>query len=135
VPPAATGEWAGREEQLAAWQDETWSFHTPRDGWIAYALDENKILAIRDGEWTIASFDAAIPERLGVNVTASAPNRIAVAGDACLFTREGAGHQIKINKATPVDTASILLQTGFSARVEIGIIDNDDLRFKGPSSL
>lgn len=130
VPAAAAGGWAGKEGMVAAWQDEAWSFHAPRDGWIAYALDENKMLAFRDGDWAIAAFETTIPERLGVNATATAPNRMVVAGDASLFTHEGASHQVKINKATIVDTASILLQTGFSARAEIGIVGGDDLRFK-----
>ena len=130
VAAGATGEWAGREGKVAAWQDDAWNFHAPKAGWIAYAADENTMLVFLDGNWAVAAFDVSIPERLGVNATADAPNRIAIGGDASLFTHEGAGHQIKINKATVVDTASILLQTGYSARAEIGLVGNDDLRLK-----
>jgi hypothetical protein len=130
VPAGATGAWAGREKHVAAWQDGVWVFYMPRAGWLAHALDENRLLAFGPADWALAAFNVALPERLGINATADAPNRLALSGEASLFTHEGAGHQIKINKALAADTASLLFQSGFSGRAEIGIVGNDDLRFK-----
>ena len=61
VPAAATGEWAGKDGMVAAWQDEAWSLHAPRDGWIAYALDENNLRCRRPV--SVRHFARPIPER------------------------------------------------------------------------
>ncbi|MFN3867486.1 MAG: DUF2793 domain-containing protein [Hyphomicrobiaceae bacterium] len=67
---------------------------------------------------------------VGVNATADATNRLAVSAAASLFNHDGAGHQQKINKATATDTASVLYQTAFSGRAEMGLTGDDDFHFK-----
>jgi hypothetical protein len=57
-------------------------------------------------------------------------NRLAVASDAVLFTHAGSGHQIKVNKAASGDTASLLFQTGWSGRAEMGTAGSDDFAIK-----
>lgn len=130
VPTGATGAWAGREKHVAAWQDDVWVFYMPRTGWLAHAVDENALLTFGSSDWALSAFNVALPDRLGLNATATAPNRLVVAGDASLLTHEGAGHQLKINKAAASDTASILFQTAFSGRAEIGTAGSDDFRLK-----
>lgn len=130
VPVGATGVWAGQAKAMAAWQDGTWSFYAPRGGWLACVLDENRLLAFKAGDWTPAVFDIAILDRLGINATADATNRLVVAAPASLFNNEGAGHQIKVNKANPGDTASLLFQTSWSGRAEMGLAGSDAFRIK-----
>ena len=130
VPPGAAGAWTGRDKAVAAWQDGAWAFHAPREGWLASVLDENRLLAFRAGDWAAARFDIAAIDRLGVNATADATNRLAVAAPASLFNNEGAGHQIKVNKATAGDTASLLFQTGWSGRAEMGLAGSDAFHIK-----
>lgn len=60
---------------------------------------------------------------LGLHTGWDQANRFAVASAAALLSHEGAGHQLKINK----DTASLLLQSGFSSRGEIGPASSGDL--------
>jgi hypothetical protein len=67
---------------------------------------------------------------VGVNVTADATNRLSVVSPASLFSHEGAGHQLKINKDTAADTASVLFQTAFSGRAEFGLAGDDDFHVK-----
>jgi hypothetical protein len=67
---------------------------------------------------------------VGVNATADAENRLAVRSPASLFDNEGGGHQVKLNKAQAADTASLLFQTGYSGRAEIGLAGDDDLHVK-----
>jgi hypothetical protein len=67
---------------------------------------------------------------LGVNAAADATTRFAIAAAASLFNHAGAGHQHKINKAAAGDTASLLFQTGFSGRAEMGTAGDDDFHFK-----
>jgi hypothetical protein len=67
---------------------------------------------------------------VGVNATADETNRLSVASPASLFSHEGAGHQLKINKDTAGDTASVLFQTDFSGRAEFGLAGDDDFHVK-----
>ncbi len=75
-------------------------------------------------------------ELLGVNTTADTTNRLAVRAAAALFTAVNAvdggsgDFQTKINKETAGDTASLLYQTGFSGRAEIGLTGDDNFHFK-----
>ena len=133
VPTGATGTWTGHAEAIAAWQDGAWTFHAPRGGWLAYALDEATLLLWSGSGWTdhagtIGELqDMAL---LGVNATADAGNRLALAAPASLFNHEGAGHQLKINKAAVGDTASVLFQTGWSGRAELGLAGDDEFHVK-----
>jgi hypothetical protein len=67
---------------------------------------------------------------VGINTTADAGNRLAVASPASLFTHEGTDHRLKINKAAEADTASLLFQDGYSGRAEMGLAGSDDFAVK-----
>lgn len=67
---------------------------------------------------------------LGINATADATNKLAVASPATLFNHDGNGHQVKVNKNAAADTASLLYQTNFSGRAEIGTTGDDDFHIK-----
>ena len=126
IAAGATGDWSGADGQLAAFQDGAWALIPPQTGWRVYLIDEDRTLVWTGAAW---SADAAV-DQIGVNATADATNRLAVAAEASLLTHAGAGHQVKINKAAPADTASLLFQTAFSGRAEIGLAGDDQLRVK-----
>jgi len=72
---------------------------------------------------------------LGINTGADANNRLAVKANAELLSHDdvtpGSGDARKvINKAGTGNTASLLLQTGFSGRAEIGLVGEDNLTVK-----
>ncbi len=67
---------------------------------------------------------------LGVNASADAANRVAIAAANVLVTDEGAGLQIKLNKSGAGYTASYLFQTGWSGRAEFGLVGGDDFKLK-----
>ena len=53
IPAAtATGAWAGKETQVAVWDGSAWVFGVPREGWIAYIEDEQKISVFRSSAWS-----------------------------------------------------------------------------------
>ncbi|MCB1485614.1 MAG: DUF2793 domain-containing protein [Hyphomicrobiaceae bacterium] len=131
VAAGATGAWAGQEGLVAAYQDAAWLFYPVRTGWRAWIVDESALFVWNGSSWQQASVASLNPVALvGVNATADTTNRLAVASDATLFNHAGAGHQIKLNKATSGATASQLYQTGFSGRAEIGTTGDDDFHFK-----
>jgi hypothetical protein len=133
VADGGTGNWAGKDLQVAAWQDGGWVFHLPRPGWLCWIADENLLVAW-DGEGWIevgaVMGTLSGPETLGINALANETNRLAVASEAVLFNHDGSGHQLKINKNEDTDTASLLYQTGFSGRAEMGLTGDDDYHFK-----
>jgi len=126
---APTEAWAGQGGDLAAWFDGDWHFVTPGAGWQAGFGSE---LRIFDGSaWVVPG--AGTLENLpglGINTSYDATNRLSVAAEATLLNHEGAGHQLKLNKAAATDTASLLFQTGFSGRAEMGTAGNDDFSVK-----
>ena len=133
VAVAATGAWAGKDNQVAAWQDNAWIFYTPLEGWLCWVGDEDKLVNWDGSGWIGVSADTSEIQNanhVGVNATADDSNRLAVSSPATLFNHEGNGHQIKINKALSTDTASQLFQTGFSGRAEFGLTGDDDFHIK-----
>lgn len=125
----ATGAWAGKSNTIAAFQDGAWAFYGPRVGWTAWVADEGVPVVWDGAAWVAAGVTDSTP-RLGINATADATNRLAVAAPASLFTHEGNGHQLKINKSDSGDTGTVLFQTGWSGRAEMGLAGDDDYRVK-----
>lgn len=124
VAADATGAWAGQAGNVAAWDGTAWRFLAPQPGWRAWVLIEAVDLIWRDGGWGPVPPPDSLGQ-IGVNTVADTVNRLAVAADATLLTHEGAGHQLKINKAAPGETASLLFQSGWSGRAEMGLAGND----------
>ena len=130
VPAGATGAWAGHTDEIAAWQSGAWLFHDPAPGWQLYCKADQTQYVFDAGAWMpVASLASGLP-RLGINTTADTTNRLAVAAAATLLTHAGNGHQVKINKAAPADTASLLYQTSWSGRAEMGLAGDDNWHLK-----
>lgn len=131
--PSPTGAWAGRDGQLAAWLDGGWEFIAPQAGWRAYGRADQSLRS-HDGSGWLAVQGAAPNltnlSELGVNAAPDATNRLAVGAAGSLFTHDGGDHRMVLNKAAAADTGSILWQTGFSGRAEIGLAGNDALSLK-----
>ena len=130
VAAAPTGAWAGAAGRLAAWQDGAWAIYQPRNGWLAWIEDEGITVAWNGTAWVSTGGSVNPAPLVGVNATADTTNRLAVSSVASLFNHAGAGHQMKINKNTATDTASLLFQTGFSGRAEMGLSGVDNFSFK-----
>ncbi len=129
----ATGDWAGHDLEVTAFQDGTWMFYAPMVGWTSWVEDETQSVAWNGSTWTDTGGGSASvnPTPLvGVNATADTTNRLSVNSQAVLLNHEGSGHQLKINKNTAGDTASLLFQTGFSGRAEFGTTGDDDFHVK-----
>ena len=131
VALAATGAWSGKSAQLAFRQDGAWIFIEPRSGWRAWFATDNRLRVLQDGAWVEMSLPAGgTMSMLGINATADLTNRLALSATATLFNNAGNGHQIKINKAAIGDTASLLFQTAWSGRAEMGLAGNDSFAIK-----
>ncbi len=135
LPAAATGDaWAGRPAgALMRWEAGAWAALPSGVGQVAYVRDEARLLVRTASGWTdVAALLTALQNltALGVGATADAGNPLTVRGPAALLTHAGAGMQLKLNKATAADTASLLYQTGFSGRAELGLCGDDRFHIK-----
>jgi len=126
-----TAAWAGQGLSLAAWINSAWMFVPLQTGWIAFGLDSGTLRIWNGTAWQMPDIgDLNNLAGLGVGTTADGTNRLAVQSPATLFNHDGAGHQMKINKAGMADTASLLFQNSFSGRAELGLAGNDDFSIK-----
>ncbi len=130
VAAGATGVWAGQAGRIALLSETGWQFTQPLPGWRAHVLSEGQT-AVFDGlGWETPSDGPLTVTQLGVSATADAVNRLVVAAPATLLNHAGSGHQLKLNKAAAGDTASLLFQTGFSGRAEMGTAGTDNFSVK-----
>lgn len=123
--PGATGEWAGHDGEIALRAETAWAFLSPREGWRVWDRENAAMMVYRGGEWAAPAFS-----RLGINATPDATNRLALASDATLFSHDGAGHQLKLNKNTAGDTASLLYQAGWTGHAEMGLTGSNNWSLK-----
>ncbi len=130
VAAAATGPWAGQAGRIALFTETGWQFTEALPGWRAHVLSEGQT-AVFDGlAWETPSEAPLSVPQLGVAATADPVNRLTVAAPATLLNHAGSGHQLKLNKAAATDTASLLFQTGFGGRAEMGTAGSDDFSLK-----
>ena len=132
VADGATGAWAGQEQNVAVWVDSTWQFFEPVLGWRADISGSGAEVRFDGTDWQPVSNVPNLQNLAGIGVgtTSDATNRLAVSADATLLNNAGAGHQLKLNKNAAGDTNSLLFQTGFSGRAEMGTSGTDDFSFK-----
>lgn len=128
VGDAPTGAFAGHADAVATFDGSAWRFDTPAAGWIVWLAADEAALVFGGAGW--ADLKVRSADRLGIATGADDTNRLAVASPAVLFTHAGAGTQVKLNKAAAADTASVLFQTGWSGRAEMGTAGDDKFRFK-----
>lgn len=130
VAAAATGAWVGQTGKVAVFYGLGWEFYAPLKGWQAYIVAEAEVAVYTGTAWAAPSESPAEFSQLGVSTSPDATNRLAVSSPATLLNHAGAGHQVKINKASSADTASVMFQTSFSGRAEMGTAGNDDFAIK-----
>ncbi|MBI1392425.1 MAG: DUF2793 domain-containing protein [Alphaproteobacteria bacterium] len=136
APAGAAGDWAGGENALFVFTDGAWMKRTPQPGWVAWLVDEEALVVWSDGAWRglEVGFGAGLAsgdfDRVGVNASADAINRLTVESPSVLFNRETDTVSLTLNKEAAGDDARIVLQTDFSSRAIIGLLGDDDFALK-----
>lgn len=139
VSAGATGAWAGRDGQIAAWLDGGWEFFAPRPGWRAYVADEQSIVVYDGSDWieiadTLRSLQNL--SLLGIGTEADAVNPFAARTNKALWTAryasEGGDGDLRytMNKQATGNTLSLMMQSNWSGRAEIGLVGSDDLALR-----
>lgn len=137
LPPGAAGARWGEMKPgaLALFENGGFVELAAVAGQVAYVADTGGFLLFDGASWTDRPFRPKQADMFGVNADPSAYNKLTVASDAELLTHDartpGSGDARKIiNKAAPGRTASVLFQSGWSGRAEIGLAGNDDLSIR-----
>ncbi|WP_333590983.1 DUF2793 domain-containing protein [Brevundimonas sp.] len=141
LPVGATGAaWTGQSAgTLMRFEAGGWSVVPTPDGLIVVVLDEPAVVMRLDGGW--APLGQTLGEiqglsRLGLGATADAANPFSVKLNKALWAARGPGEggdgdlRFTFNKSSASDVLSLLFQSGWSGRAEIGLIGDDDLRLK-----
>lgn len=142
VGPGAGGPWTGQDGKIASF-DSGWQFLTPRAGWLCWDAGTEELLVFTDGTWQAFSGGGGgggatfqnIP-LLGVGAEADEINPFTAQLNSALWTaREtddgGTGDlRYVMNKQTGANVLSLLFQSGFGGRAEIGLIGDEDFLFK-----
>jgi hypothetical protein len=130
VQASGSGDWAGQDNTLAVWRDTGWQFIAPLAGWQAQVLDDGTAVIFDGTGWAPAPLDLQNQPGIGLGTSYDTTNRLAVAAEATLLSHDGNGHQLKVNKASASDTASLLFQDNWSGRAEMGLAGDDNFHIK-----
>ena len=129
IGTAPTGAWTGKAGKIALFEDGAWIYLVPRTGWVGWFAEASRSKIWTGTAWADLLTESEISQ-IGINASADATNRLVVSAAATLLNHAGAGHQLKINKADDGDTGSLMFQTGFSGRAEMGLSGSDDFEIK-----
>ena len=138
LPAIPTGAvWsAWAQGDLARAELGGWTRVPAPTGTLAVVLDEGCLVVRGGGGWT--PFPARLQNltRLGLNTTADAGNPFAAKLNKALWTALSTGDggdgdlRLTFNKDGSADVLSLLFQSGYGGRAELGLIGDDDLRLK-----
>lgn len=141
LPTGRTGaDWATRAVGTLVRADlGGWVAVPVQDGLIALVEDTDELIVRSGGDW--APLGARLGtlqglSRLGLNATADATNPFAARVNKALWTAletdaGGDGDlRLTLNKQASGDVLSLLFQSGFAGRAELGLIGSDDLTLK-----
>ncbi len=132
IVEAGTAGWAGKDGAIAAFQTGGWLFHQPEAGWTCHHGSADALWRFDGATWSSLPplADQQNLGRVGIGASADAANPLTVAGPGALFTHAGASHRITVNKAQAGDTASLLFQSGWSGRAEMGLTGTENFAIK-----
>src|SRR5690606_17854550 len=80
VAAGPTGAWTDKAGWIASFSEDRGRFHAVKPGFVMWLADEGRLM-VHDGE-NLVDVSASLPEsvsRVGINATADATNRLAVA--------------------------------------------------------
>lgn len=128
---------ANYAQQLAIFENGDWVFQAPQPGWRIFDQSNDQSRIYTGSIWRVDeaedlnSYTGSLANlsSLGVGTTANANTVFAVQGDYSLFNGTPS-HSLAVNRGQNTDTASVIFQTGFTGRAEIGLTGDDNLTIR-----
>lgn len=141
LPEGATGSAWGQAAvgDLIRAEAGGWTVLAVPEGTRAMVLDEAVALVRVGGDWLLLGSRLGQVQglaRLGLNATADAGNPFVARVNTGLWTALETGQggdgnlRLTLNKESAGDVLSLLFQSGWGGRAELGLIGDDDLRLK-----
>lgn len=139
VPAGAEGDWAGRDQSVAVFDGAGWRFFAPRTGWRVWVEDEARLIVRDANGWRDATDPPSTLGELvaiGLGTGTDAANPFSAKLNNALFSalsdaEGGTGDlRLKLNKTGPTNVGSLMWQSGWSGRAELGLIGEDALSLK-----
>lgn len=139
VAAGATGAWDGQDGKVAVRQDGAWVFLSPRAGWLALVADEGEFFHFTGSAWSSVAGTIATLQNLallGVGTDAEGTNPFSAKLNKALWAAKPAGEggdgdlRYTMNKEAAGNVLSLLMQSGWSGRAELGLIGDDNLAIK-----
>lgn len=151
-PPALPGEgaawivpadggtgWAGAANALCVFRDGAWLALVPATGWRVWVGDEGRLCVFDGTAWTVATGTPSEIQdlvRLGVGTSADAASPFSAKVNNALWTARYAGEggngdvRYTLNKEGAANVLSLLFQSNWTARAEIGLVGDDVLSLR-----
>lgn len=136
VGTTPTGEWENHPGKIAVMVDGAWMYSAPFRGLRAFDENLGKLIVHDGSDWHPVSADLQNAETVGINTSADQTNRLAVKSDAVLFSSDDQAEvptgdiRLVLNKEATGDVNSVIFQTGYSGRVELGCPGSDDFEIR-----
>lgn len=138
VAASPTGAWAGHANHIAVYLDGVWIFFVPSNGWLAWVVDEGKLLGWNGTAWVDALATVSAIQNLpllGILTAADTTNRLAVKANGVLLSHDdvtpGTGNlRVTLNKSAAAKDASFTFQDTFSTRALFGLLGDDNFTIK-----
>lgn len=141
LPVGATGAaWsAGQPGSLLRFDAGGWSTIPVPEGCLIYMQEDAEFLVREAGGWVALGLRLGSIhglDRLGLNTTADAENPFAARLDKALWTArdvaEGGSGDLRMtfNKSGPSAVLSLLMQSAFGGRAELGLVGSDDFSLR-----
>ena len=137
VGPGATGAWTGWDGDVASFAEGGWTRLAARPGWRAWVEDEGALVVHDGAGWAgTTSTEQQNLSLLGIGTAADAANPFAAKLNAALWSArtaaEGGSGNLRyaLNQEAAGNVLSILLQTGWSGRAELGLVGDDNFVLK-----
>lgn len=130
------GAWQGQDGKIAIWRDGGWRFLSPQPGWLAWVIKDANLVQWTGSDWQLAANAASLLQNLtllGIGTMADNENPFAAKLNKALWaartTAEGGDGDLRytMNKQATGNVLSLLMQSNWSGRAEIGLVGNDDL--------
>lgn len=141
VPSGASGDaWAGLDaDTLIVFRDGAWTIQVAPAGLIAWVRDEQVSLQMTEAGWAPL---AARPsgtgrvEAIGIAMEPDDSRPLSMSGASALLTAQTAAEggdgdiRLTLNREMTGGNASVVFQSGYSGRAEIGLTGSDALSFR-----
>ena len=139
VGAGGTGAFAKHAGEVAWFDLGLWRFVTPRAGWRAYVVAEDRIVVFDGAAWRdLGHYNRDLDNlaMLGVGTAPDPANPLSAKLNAALLAARavaegGTGDlRLVLNKELAARVVSQLFQTAYGGRAELGLIGDDDFTIK-----